>query len=349
MSKLADLQLTTKRMETEYKAMAYAIINKEIDPATGNPYEAPKAAAMWSTVNEQFNLLLEQLDSEKAVNQKLLDQAHANVAQCNTDRNTAYTETDGVNDRDQQTTDDRTSHTDCRTSENAHIEVRNQNCSAFVEKALCDAHENDYNYFVASDDVGPNYQSVPQALLDAIEHAEDCKDSLHKEKLVSQDCDAKQRTFEMAFCMYDLTLRTTCTALDSCYSAATADLNLVNTSVAELETNQKVVYKMVQKVKCYVDAMSANFKTLTASHIKTCEDQKHDASKLDISYKPVVPKVACDLSKLSHGVPGDASWATQEYTAVHNEHHGEDYANRGQVISKIETQLDCAGHQATTL
>merc|ERR1719401_3029491 len=83
LSKLADLQLTTKRMESEYKAMAEAMIKKQFDPATGNPYADAHNKDIWTTVDEQFNVLLWQLDEESATKR---------VNDCNDARNAAFDE-----------------------------------------------------------------------------------------------------------------------------------------------------------------------------------------------------------------------------------------------------------------
>lgn len=349
MSKLADLQLTTKRMETEYKAMATAIINKEIDPKTGRPYEAPRGKNgedIWDVVDGQFNMLLWQLEEERKVNQKLVDKANERVAQCNTDRDSAYNaKPGGVIDLDEITGTKRTVHDACRQTENTAIGERKDSCTRFVNRELCQDHMDDYNYFTQANpgDDAEHYQSVPQKLIDAINNAEECKGELAHEVVISEQCDEKQDEFELAFCQYDKKLTDTCNTLDDCYQAATDDRTAVVEGVSELEKNQKVVYKMVQKVRCYVEAMKSKFKTLTNADIQKCENMVLDASTLSITYPPAEPKRACDLGKLKWGAPGDETWAAKEYVELHNLHHGETYHGYGSAqISKIEAIVDCA-------
>lgn len=344
MSKLADLQLTTKRMETEYKAMANAIINKEIDPKTGRPYEAPRGKngeSIWDVVDGQFDMLLWQLEEERKVNQKLVDKANERVAQCNTDRDTAYsTPVTGVDARKAGQVAARGVHDDCRSAENTAIGERKDSCTRFVNQKLCEAHMNDYNYFTK--ETPGDYQSVPEELLHAIEEATECKGELAHEVATSARCDEKQDVFELAFCQYDKKLTDTCNTLDDCYQAATDDRTAIVDGVSELEKNQKVVYKMVQKVRCYVEAMKSKFKTLTNADIQKCENMVLDASTLSITYPAAEPKRACDLALLHWGAPGDDTWAAKEYVGLHNMHHGETYHGTDVTISKIEAIVDCA-------
>lgn len=341
LSKLADLQLTTKRMETEYKSMANAIINKEIDPKTGRPYEAPnRGDNMWEVVESQFDLLLWQLEEERKVNQKLVDDANHRVTGCNNARNAAYSAADGVDAKLSASDGERTAHAACRGEENTAIVERKDSCGRFVNQALCDAHKGDYNYFTKA--TPGDYQSVPEELLHAIAEASECKGELSVEVAKSADCDEAQDKFELAFCEYDQVLTQTCNTLDSCYEAAIADRTAIVDGVTELETNQKVVYKMVQKVRCYVEAMKTKFKTLKTSDIQHCEDMGLDASTLTITKPKPDPKAPCDKKLLQWGAPGADSWATKEYDhSPFTDHHGETYHGTKEVISKIEAIVSC--------
>lgn len=341
LSKLADLQLTTKRMETEYKAMAKAIINKEIDPKTGRPYEAPRGTDMWDVVEGQFDMLLWQLGEERKTNQKLIDDINQRVKDCNTAHDDAHTEPKtGVNALLASQQGKETAHTDCRANENTKIEERKDSCGRFVQQKVCEVHQNDYNYFTAA--TAGDHQSVPDALLNAIADATECKTELGHENEQSEKCDNSQAAYELAFCKYDEKLQDTCDTLDSCYSAAIADRTAIVAGVTDLETNQKVVYKMVQKVRCYVVAMKNKFKTLKDSDISACETMQLDASTLSITKPAAEVKRTCDKSKLQWGAPGDDSWAANKYVAVHHKHHGEQYDGYGKdAISKIEAIVPC--------
>lgn len=341
LSKLADLQLTTKRMETEYKAMAKAIINKEIDPKTGRPYEAPRGDNMWQVVEDQFDMLLWQLGEERKTNQKLIDDINQRVKDCNTAMDDAHTEPKtGVNARNTIQLAKETAHTDCRATENTKIEERKDSCGRFVAQKVCEVHQNDYNYFTAA--VQGDHQSVPDALLDAIRDATECKTELGHENTQSAKCDEMQAAYELAFCEYDQKLTDTCDTLDTCYASAIADRTAIVAGVTDLETNQKVVYKMVQKVRCYVVAMKTKFKTLKDADISACETMQLDASTLSITKPAAEVKRTCDKSRLQWGVPGDDSWAAKKYVDVHHKHHGAQYDGYGKdAISKIEAIVPC--------
>lgn len=342
LNRLAELQMTTKRMEAEYKAMANAIINKEVDPATGRPYEAPRTVD-FDIIQGQFDDLLWQLEEEKKTNQRLVMDANAKVTACNTARNTAYsTPATGVDARLAAQQQARQVHNTCRGHENTAIETRKGSCEKFVGEKYCEMHEDDYNYFAAGD-TAP-HEDLPNRLLNTIANAAECKDDLAQEVVISGNCDDKQKTFELRFCQYDLKLTDTCNTLNTCYTQEIADRGLVVTGVGELEKNQKVVYNMIQKVKCYVDAMKSKFKTLQHSDISHCETMTLDAGVLTIDYPAADPKAPCDLSLLANGAPGDPRWAIAEYNAtLHHLHHGETYAGHNSpVISKIESIVNCA-------
>lgn len=340
LSKLADLQLTTKRMESEYKAMAEAMIKANQNPAMGNPYADAHSKDLWSTVDEQFNVLLWQLDEEKTTNLKLVQAATAKVNACNTARHAAYDDpVGGVKVRSTASKAARGVHSSCRTTETAKITTRKTTCEEFVEKSLCDAHDNRYQFFAKA-----NGKDVPTAVLEAVASATVCKNNLAAEVAQSETCDEKQREFEMAFCQYDQKLKDTCDTLDECRTRTEAERAQVITGVEELEKNQKIVYRMVQKVKCYVTAMRGKFKTLSQTDISYCQDQNHAQGAEDalgIEKKAPQPKSPCILTDLAHGAPGDASWSGQEYAGMHA-HHDEVYAGSRAAVDKIDAVTNCA-------
>lgn len=353
LNRLNELQLTTKRMEAEYKAMAKAIISKQIDPETGRPYEAPNAVN-FGLLQDQFDNLLRQLAEEKNTNQNLVLAENAKVTQCNTDRDTAYNaDPGGVNVRLATQQGARRAHNACRASENTHIETRQDKCDNFVSQKFCEyvddthaANSDNQHTIFATDDEG----DLLAKLMTTITHATECKNALASEKTKSGECDAAQVEFELRFCEYDQVLTDTCQVLDACYLRTTTDRQAVVDGVKELETNQKVVYKMIQKVKCYVDKMQSKFKTLTNADLAACESMSIDASSLNINYPDADQKAPCDKSLLANGAPGDESWAIAEYNAtLHHLHNGGDassgYHGFGAgVISKIEAITDCATH-----
>lgn len=339
LSKLADLQLTTKRMESEYKAMAEAMIKKQFDPATGNPYSDAHNKDIWTTVNEQFNVLLWQLDEEKATNTQLIVSATKRVNDCNDARNAAFDEpVTGVKARLKALQDTRDLHKTCRGEENTKIAKRGQSCGEFVAKNLCDAHENRYQYFAKTGN------DVPTEVLEAVASAQVCKTDLAAEVLKSQSCDVKQRTFETAFCQYGEKLTDTCTELDVCRERTVRERDQVVAGVSELEANQKIVYRMVQKVKCYVEAMRGKFKTLTQADIQKCEDENHTTgadNALTVEKKTPQPKQPCSLAVLDNGLPGAASWVTAEYDGL-EDHHEQTYNGTHAKVMQIQAQSDCS-------
>lgn len=339
LSKLADLQLTTKRMESEYKAMAEAMIKKQFDPATGNPYADAHNKDIWTTVDEQFNVLLWQLDEEKATNTQLIQGATKRVNDCNDARNAAFDEPQtGVKARLKALEDTRNLHRVCRGQENTAIAKRGESCGQFVAKNLCDAHENRYQYFAKTGN------DVPTEVLEAVASAKVCRSDLAAEVAKSASCDVAQRTFETAFCQYGEKLTDTCTELDVCRERTVRERDAVVAGVSELEANQKIVYRMVQKVKCYVTAMRGKFKTLTQRDIQNCEDENHTAgadNALSVPKVPPQPKAPCSLAVLDNGLPGAGSWVTAEYTGL-TAHHGNTYNGTHDAVDQLQAQSDCS-------
>lgn len=338
LSKLADLKLTTKRMEEEYRSMAYALISQ---PKTPNPYT--ESTAQFETVTNELNELLWQLDQQKETNQNLITAAYNGVVAVNTQRDSDYEEAEtGVNAQSSATTQTRSNHDTCRTTENVKIEDRNSTCSSFVAHTLCSVHKSDYTYF--ANEAKGDYSSVPNKLLTAIGTAKECKEDLREEVSQSSNCDYRQRAFELAYCLYFQKLTDTCSTLDTNYATANSYWNAVNTAVTELETEQKIVFRMIQKVKCYVDKISNNFNTLQASDIKFCEDKDYLAmadQKLSITKSPPPNKAACDKSSITHGEPGQPSWEEQEYVDLHHKHDDTTYHGTSTAVNKIEHILDC--------
>lgn len=333
--------------------MAKAIIDKQIDPETGRAYEAPRGVD-FGRLQDQFDNLLRQLAEEKNTNQNLVLAENAKVTQCNTDRDTAYSANPGgVDVRLATQQGARRSHNACRASENTHIETRKDKCENFVNQKFCEYVDNTHaadsdaqHQVFATDDEG----DLLSKLMNTITHATECKDALADEKVKSGECDTQQAEFELRFCEYDQVLTDTCDTLDACYLRTTTDRGVVVDAVKELETNQKVVYKMIQKVKCYVDKMQSKFKTLTNADLSECESRSIDASSLTIDYPKADVKAPCDKSLLANGAPGDETWAIAEYNAtLHHLHDGGDastgYHGHGAgIISKIEAITDCATH-----
>lgn len=380
MSQLSDLQLTTQRMEAEYKAMAVAIINKEVDPRTGNPYTEMHDDKVFSTVRSQFELIEDQLKQEKATNQGLINQANHQVALCNKVRNDTFTvgsdNVPSVETLKSAVDAKRLAHSQCRGSENIKINERKDSCGRFVGQALCKAHEEaGYKYFTSGNDtsnslqhqgVDPNlhtdYVNVPDAILNAVRTGRECRDELKEENKTAYECDQAQDEFELAFCLYGERVISACRNLDQCYKDKTDERAQVGRAILGLQTEQKIVFRMIQKVKCYVDKIENNFKTLKDEMIKACEVEDYVAvadGNLTLDYTVPENKEDCLWNTgdvlLPNGLPGDTDhWSKAEYAANNlnfssvAEHDGKTYNGTNHTpehdqheISIIDTIIQC--------
>lgn len=302
--RVKKMQENTQAMETQYKALLQSIVDAKSldDPATGKPFLP--ADNFFEVVDEQFNSLLGELSNEKTQNEGLLAQALQNVVDCNTAMETSM---DGIVSSEQGAmTIARQYHSECRARENGDIEDMESECGKFDE--LSSKCSDNQDWYAASNDasIGGGGSNTLSAV---IAQADKCKDAVTKVSEQSADCDSGQSTFKSTYCSYASRVTTVCTEQNSCYTQQVANHGVTKSSVEDLEKEQKIIYKMVKKVQCYVGKLREAEKNNmpTQADIADCSSRDPDASSLTITYDDPAPQSAC----MANTDLGTTTWNTK--------------------------------------
>lgn len=308
-----SMKKTARDMEHEYRAILELMVQQ---PKLGNEYQPP--VGMIDAVEAVFDTIEGQLSSEKDTLQKDIDDANALIKQCNDDKDDAYTRGGGINDRKSASDSKRTQHHTCRTDENRLICSSKVACDAFNTKQAqsCSHEQNWYVKFTSPEVV--DHATV--SLMNLVNQAGSCRGNLTAEHTKASECDGVQSQFEIAFCQYADRLQKVSDAYDGCY----ADQTLFRKNIVDagkiLERDNKLIWKMSKKVRCYMDAIKNVEYTNTPplqKDIDDCVALDPDTSPLDIAYTEPEPKEPCDLSTIEHwpGQPG-GQWYNDEYGGV---------------------------------
>lgn len=223
------------------------------DTVTGERYVPP--AAILDTVRTQFSDLEAELIAQKTANNGILKGHFEAVAQCNTVRREAFAGDGGVVKLKEAMQSARTTHSDCRTVENTKIVDMEASCTAFQNSDRCKTNPDDYDqdWFASSsnDQSGKSHHSLQEI----ISKAETCRTDVGTVNTKAVECDGAQDSFNSAFCAYESKLTLTCEAHASCYQSAVTHNNLANQSISKLEEEQMAMWRMVQRVHCYLNLL----------------------------------------------------------------------------------------------
>lgn len=335
--KMAQMQVTAKKMESEYRALLEQAVH---DPNTGRQY----LPNMTQILLEQFGVLENELRAEKDANQQLIYAANQVVTDCNDAMTHRYGSK--VVPKRKQTAAARSTHKQCRDTEYATIADRDTKCisptyynhdnpsstsenmhhyenhNAGEEDStveICKGNQDYYTnpnpgdlaWYGAEGNYGADTGFAPSVDLDAaIEQANACVAHLEHGK----QCDRDQSTFEVTFCLYSQELRDTCADHDTCYAAALSDRDATVADVTQLEKEQKLVWISLQKIFCYVNHLNAlqqSGDNPTQADITECVNLDPSTEPLNLIKPAADAKTPCDKSTVTFQ-PGDAKWAEQE-------------------------------------
>lgn len=321
-ARIGKLEENAKQMADSYGAILQNIVDKHslVDPVTGAPYTPPPL--IMETLSTTFATLETQLENEKSLNQGLVDTSYDHVVTCASHKQANFTGTGGVDELNSAMDNARSAHDGCRDEEIAHENTKATECGAFDDLvATC---QKDYTYFTS---YSKNTDSASDSLTNVLAQAGKCEKAVNKLADKAESCDGKQETFEHTFCTFANKLDRVCSQYTNCHSAAEVDWTSVNTSVHALEASQKIVFKMLRKVMCYITTLSeaSADKMPTQADIKKCQElgsnagEAIDTSKLDVTYTPPPAAEVCDTLPGAHK-PGTGKFASMEYT--HTRHDG---------------------------
>lgn len=316
-------------LSNSYKNLLMKIMqNGPTDPVTGSTFVPP--LEILDKVRDQFTGVEQELKTQQEQNQGILDTHEDSIRECNANMESAFTRADGVVARMGAMQAARNAHGTCRDSEDVAISEMEDECDKFKNLDRCDI--GDQNWYAVTADKGAYRNSLD----DVIAQGTTCRTKVGAVSSLAPQCDTKQDTFRSAFCEYEDLLTSTCADLDVCYSTNTGNKAKADTSIKKLEEEQKTMYRMVQKVHCYLNALFAFAKDGTApvqSQIDGCELLTPSDTSLNIEYEDAAAKVSCADDARVKGEPatddygpGADDWYTNEM---------QDYETHGKLTMPI--------------
>lgn len=287
-------------LEKTYRGLLENLIKNPNDKAY-----VPNTSYM-DAARQQFTFLKNDLETQRDENQELIDHANRQVALCNEAAYNWFNAPDtGINALKAKADAQATVHSQCRVVEQEKIDTFDASKADFDSQnsAGC-TNEQDW---WASDATGDGTFS---ALVAA--GVQTKADKAAKE-LQEAQCDKEQHDYEEAFCKYALLLDEKCEVHTTCYAAKKESREDIQPTVEELETSQKLVWKMVQKVECYIGKIElAAERNPTAADLEECTNLIPTAGQLDVTYTPPDAPMVCDTSPAANK-PGSQGWLDQEY------------------------------------
>lgn len=299
------------------------------EPQLGSEYVPPQQAI--EAVEQTFSFMYTKLSEEQPVSQKMIVDANKVVADCNDAMEANFNDPQtGVNVTEQLMQTKNGEHRQCRIQENQLIAASKAQCTIFNNYDKCGANTQigsfEQNWYVHYKDTSVHANQVGTTLQTIVTNAMKCRTDLQAEHTKADECDDKQGDFEVQFCLYAEKLETTSQQYDQCYTAANNSRNDIVATVQTVETDGKLIMKMVKKIQCYLQTLK-NVQALnsipTYNDLQNCIAEDPSTTELDIDYIPCEPKTDLkdELYKIRHW-PGSATggWAVQYYgEALFNE------------------------------
>lgn len=285
-SRTHRLHQNTQAMEEEWKSILMNIAQSGSwsNPKTGNPW-VPNKTGVLEPVQTVIEEMEDELKEQKVLNTDIMGNHTADVKTCNAVMNAAI-KAAAANEYE-AFKKSRTTHADCRVAENTQIEAMEKDCGVFNASNKC-GHEQDW--FAA-------YQESPDnkaagSLAKIVDEAVECKREIGVTTKKAEECDGNQDTFTGNFCSYRCAVDGACSTHAECWGKARDGWNAANTSITALEQEQKTIYRMLQRIRCYLDLLVGKADGVwketppTAEDIAKCgegtlkwEDQELDVAK----------------------------------------------------------------------
>jgi len=284
-----------------------------------------------TTVRDQFDELLNALRGEKDTNQGILNDHNERVSNCNSAMTTGVNEYNGLEDLRSTAEGE---HATCRNEEDAAITTMESQCDTFQQSTRCqpttqNGNPSHHEWFATSNiDSGGGFGN---SLSDTITRAKSCRTNVIAVTTKAQTCDGKQNDFELAACVAYKKIKDVCTTYNACYDPAAAHKLLANDTITGLEEDQKTMWRMVQRIHCFIDVLfdmedaadtnngnPSNLRTDVdwTSRINTCNDKQRsevDDDEISITYTQHEAKHTCEDHFPAEGHPGQDVWKNAEY------------------------------------
>jgi len=124
------------------------------------------------------------------------------------------------------------------------------------------------------------------------------QDLINKAKDVLEECNMVRRDeFDlpryMDYYYYAKTIDHICINFNECWNAAERDWDALRANTEILEESQKLIWRVMEKARCYVQQIKKN--QPTRQDIEQCVSLDIDTSPLNIVYDPEIVKDVCDI------------------------------------------------------
>jgi hypothetical protein len=312
-----------KAMEAQWKAMVQQIVdNGGKDPVTGTPW-VPKNSLL-DPVENAIAGMEGELVHEEGLNTGIMGSHVQHIQTCNADRDAAIVDALAL----QGTANGKGSdHHSCRLNdEYPAIASMEAECNAFNNKVASCGQEQDW---YAAYDEGATGSGT---LNDLVASAVSCKANVAEVAAKAPVCDTKQGEFHTAWCAFKSHTEAACSAHNSCYTLAVENYNAARNSIQGLETEQKTIFRMLARIRCYLQLLVRKNTDGSAyvpqqSDIDACQNSPITAdqqSHLNVDYGSVDGPGKCldsdGLDSVDDSVsPGSPTWLARLGANTHSE------------------------------
>jgi len=296
-------------MESNFEKLAAEAVRSGETPSLG--VEARTA------VNSALTTLETELSNEHLANEDTIVQANLACAQCNSDMGEAFTKRGGVNGFKEMVSEARTKHVTCRASEDSNSGDEKQKCDSqddYAKTAAGAAPHCPCETYTTADSMKVCLQKAGdwglQYNAELGKKIAKCGTATETAGLTESQCDKDQTSFESGFCQYEVSLTSACQSHNDCYNHAKSNRVDAKASTMAKEKSEKVMWKSVKKVRCYLDMLDAT--KVTQDKYNDCKKLQIDTAHLSVEYPEPVDEAECDKTSVNT-LPGDPEWKLAEY------------------------------------
>jgi hypothetical protein len=154
------------------------------------------------------------------------------------------------------------------------------------------------NEFIPKADAISSLEEMLASIADALENERGLNQNLidDQEAVLDQCNQVRHDEFDMPrymdYYFYAATMTHICDNFNSCWDAAWSEWEQLRDHTKNLEATQKLIWKSLKKVSCYVEKIKLN--NPSAADIQACVSEDPDTSPLNITYEPPTQD-ACDI------------------------------------------------------
>lgn len=309
-SRMSRMLQSGQAMEDQWKGILQQIVDSGSwsNPKTGAPW-IPNQDLL-DPVKEVIENMEGELAGQQALNSEIMGNHTAAIVACNSARDAALTGTVATKLQASRTAED--AHSDCRDAEDTKITDMEQKCGVFEGLQKC-GHEQDWFAGYEEGDAGPG------SLKEAVTAAVACKSTIAAATSQATTCDTAQTTFRDAWCSYASELDTVCSTHESCYDLQKSNWNAASDSITVLQKEQKTIFRMLGRIRCYLEILFRRSQEGTAyvpkqSDIETCQDTAITKDgHLDVNYGSIAERGLCKgadnvKDEPTDNGPGSTTW-----------------------------------------